>query len=100
MPPEHKTTSAPQPTRPAHIGDNRIELAQSWVKAMNLNALRYGFYEDARIEIISGSGHNSIESTLAAQSFEPPPMKWSAPIVRKAEEQRWLLRDPSPKRLS
>jgi hypothetical protein len=60
---------APQPTRPAHIGDNRIELAQSWVRAMNLNALRYGFYEDARIEIISGSGHNSIELTLAAQNY-------------------------------
>jgi len=31
---------------------------------------------------------------------EPPPLKWSAPIVRKAEDQRWPLRDPSPKRLS
>ena len=31
---------------------------------------------------------------------EPPPLKWSAPIVRKAEDHRWLLRDPSPKRLS
>ena len=31
---------------------------------------------------------------------EPPPLKWSAPIVRKAEDQRWRLRDPSPKRLS
>ena len=33
-------------------------------------------------------------------SIEPPPLKWSAPIVRKAEDHRWLLRDPSPKRLS
>jgi hypothetical protein len=32
--------------------------------------------------------------------FEPPPMKWSAPMIRKAEGQRWPLRDPSPKRLS
>ena len=31
---------------------------------------------------------------------EPPPLKWSAPIVRKAEDHRWRLRDPSPKRLS
>ncbi len=31
---------------------------------------------------------------------EPPPLKWSAPIVRKAEDQRWRLRDLSPKRLS
>jgi len=34
------------------------------------------------------------------QRPEPPPKKWSAPIVRKAEDQRWPLRDPSPKRLS
>ncbi|MFV1876196.1 hypothetical protein [Nioella sp.] len=33
-------------------------------------------------------------------SAEPPPMKWSAPIIRKAEDLRWPLRDPSPKRLS
>ena len=32
--------------------------------------------------------------------FEPPPMKWSAPMIRKAEDHRWRLRDPSPKRLS
>jgi len=32
--------------------------------------------------------------------IEPPPLKWSAPIVRKAEDQRWPLRDRSPKRLS
>ena len=31
---------------------------------------------------------------------EPPPLKWSAPIVRKAEDLRWPLRDQSPKRLS
>ena len=31
---------------------------------------------------------------------EPPPLKWSILIVRKAEDQRWRLRDPSPKRLS
>ena len=31
---------------------------------------------------------------------EPPTLKWSAPIVRKAENQEWRLRDPSPKRLS
>ena len=30
----------------------------------------------------------------------PPPLRWSAPIVRKAEDQEWPLRDPSPKRLS
>ena len=33
-------------------------------------------------------------------AFEPPPLKWSAPIVRKAEDQRWRLRDLSLKRLS
>jgi TRAP-type C4-dicarboxylate transport system substrate-binding protein len=32
--------------------------------------------------------------------IEPPPLKWSAPIVRKAEDQRWPLRDLSLKRLS
>jgi site-specific DNA recombinase len=31
---------------------------------------------------------------------EPPPLKWSVPIVRKTEDLRWPLRDPSPKRLS
>ena len=31
---------------------------------------------------------------------EPPPLKRSAPIVRKVWAQRWPLRDPSPKRLS
>ena len=31
---------------------------------------------------------------------EPPPLKWSAPIIRKAEDHRWRIRDPSPKRLS
>ncbi|WP_369528784.1 Arm DNA-binding domain-containing protein, partial [Shimia thalassica] len=25
---------------------------------------------------------------------EPPPMKWSAPMIRKAEDLRWPLRDP------
>ena len=33
-------------------------------------------------------------------TLEPPPLKWSAPMVRKAEDQRWRLRDRSPKRLS
>jgi len=58
---------ATQPTRPAHIGENRVELAQSWVKAMNLNALRYGLYGGAGVQILAGSGHNSIELTFAAQ---------------------------------
>src|SRR6056297_5932 len=31
---------------------------------------------------------------------ERPPKKWSAPMFRKAEDYRWPLRDPSPKRLS
>jgi hypothetical protein len=31
---------------------------------------------------------------------EPPPLKWSVPIVGKTEDLRWPLRDPSPKRLS
>ena len=31
---------------------------------------------------------------------EPPPLKWSAPKVRKAEDQRWRLRDLSLKILS
>lgn len=31
---------------------------------------------------------------------EPPPKKWSVLMIRKAEDQRWPLRDPSPKRLS
>ena len=34
------------------------------------------------------------------RGVEPPPLKWSAPIVRKAQDQRWRLRDLSLKRLS
>ena len=42
-----------------------------------------------------GPLHLLIDST-----GERPPLKWSAPIVRKVEDQRWRLRDPNPKRLS
>ena len=38
--------------------------------------------------------------TLISVVPEPPPLKWSDPIVRKTEDQRWPLRDPSLKRLS
>lgn len=31
---------------------------------------------------------------------EPPPLKWSAPMIRQAEDLRWRLRDPNLKRLS
>jgi len=41
--------------------------------------------------------HKRIDFLRAA---EPPPLKWSALIVRKAEDQRWPLRDLSLKRLS
>jgi transposase-like protein len=41
-----------------------------------------------------------IEICPVAAFLEPPPLKWSAPIVRKAEDLRWPLRDQSPKRLS
>ena len=39
-------------------------------------------------------------SLSANIAVEPPPLKWSDPIVRKTEDQRWPLRDPSLKRLS
>jgi putative transposase len=29
---------------------------------------------------------------------EYPPLKWSVPIVRKTEDLRWPLKDPSPKK--
>jgi hypothetical protein len=41
-----------------------------------------------------------LKTAFAAPLIEPPPLKWSDPIVRKTEDQRWPLRDPSLKRLS
>jgi hypothetical protein len=43
-----------------------------------------------------------LEQASLAEAFdiEPPPKKWSAPKIRKTEDLRWQLRDPSPKRLS
>ena len=40
------------------------------------------------------------KDTEINDNFERPPLKWSDPIVRKTEDQRWPLRDPSLKRLS
>ena len=44
--------------------------------------------------------HSVCSIASARQAGEPPPKKWSAPIIRKVEDHRWPLRDLSPKRLS
>ena len=50
---------------------------------------------------IADAGETETQDILRrAYESEPPPLKWSAPIVRKAEDQVWPLRDPSRKRLS
>ena len=47
-----------------------------------------------------GISPEKLRNVFNALEAEPPPLKWSAPIVRKAEDQRWRLRDLSLKRLS
>lgn len=55
-----------QPSRPSHIGKNRIEFAQSWAQAMNEHASDYGFQGDIKVHIVPGVGHNSSKLTPKA----------------------------------
>ena len=56
----------------------------------------------SRLKVIDGNVRINKKNlkVVLLDLFEPPPLKWSAPIVRKAEDEEWRLRDPSPKRLS
>lgn len=61
--------TAPQPQRPLHDGTNRIELAESWVAAMNDVAMRFGAAGRANLSIVPGIGHNSRALAPHAQNF-------------------------------
>ncbi len=50
---------SPQPKRPGHVGKNRIDFANSWVKAMNLNASQYGVKDQINIQVIPNISHDS-----------------------------------------
>ena len=52
-----------QPKRPAHIGNTRIELANSWTNQMNENAKRYGVSGNVSVHVIPGIGHSSSKLT-------------------------------------
>jgi hypothetical protein len=52
-----------QPKRPAHIGKNRIEFAQSWANAMNENAKKFGVKGSVNVKIIPNIGHSSSQLT-------------------------------------
>ena len=75
------------------IGAGIHGLSTAWRLAERLRSA--GEKVEGRIIVLDKSGIAS-----GASGIEPPPLKWSAPIVRKAEDQRWPLRDRSPKRLS
>ncbi|WP_209279465.1 hypothetical protein, partial [Parasedimentitalea huanghaiensis] len=53
------------------------------------------FDEDTTLRL--NSTPLQVEFDGATYESEPPPMKWSAPMIRKAEDLRWPLRDPSLK---
>ncbi|MEM7466191.1 MAG: hypothetical protein AAF387_04835 [Pseudomonadota bacterium] len=50
---------APQPKRPAHVGDTRIELAHSWAAAMQENARTYERPASNNVTVVPGVGHSS-----------------------------------------
>ena len=52
-----------QPKRPAHIGNTRIELANSWATKMNANAKRHGLKGAVSVHVIPGIGHSSLKLT-------------------------------------
>lgn len=52
-----------QPRRPAHIGNTRIEIANSWANKMNENANRFGILGNVNVHIIPGIGHSSSKLT-------------------------------------
>lgn len=52
-----------QPKRPAHIGNTRIEIANSWANQMNNNAKRYGVDGSVNVHVIPDIGHSSSKLT-------------------------------------
>ena len=57
------TDIKPQPKRPAHVGNNRIEFAHSWARAMNENAKKFGIKGNVNVDIIPNVGHSSSKLT-------------------------------------
>jgi hypothetical protein len=55
-------------------------------------------YDPSMYEIVTTT--RCSKKPTAGWPLEPPSLKWSAPIVRNAEDQVYRLRDPSLKRLS
>lgn len=53
----------PQPKRPAHIGNTRIEFAESWANQMNQNAKHYGINGRVDVHVIPDVGHSSSKLT-------------------------------------
>ena len=60
---------APQPQRPAHEGRTRVDLARSWVQAMNQNAKRFGRVEQVQLSVLPGLGHNYAPLAQAGQAL-------------------------------
>jgi hypothetical protein len=58
------------------------------------------FTDEQIIAMIKEQKAGEKTADVCLRHVEPPPLKWSDPIVRKTEDQRWPLRDPSLKRLS
>jgi hypothetical protein len=58
-----------QPERPAHIGENRIDFAHSWIEAMNRLAQTSGLSAKISFIEVQGVGHNSEALTPAAAAF-------------------------------
>ena len=79
----------------------KAELAKAKELGQAIKVDELTAFDQANIEFV-----NQYKDAVEVAAFrdqmkrEPPPLKWSAPIVRKAEDHGWLLRDPSPKRLS
>ena len=55
-----------QDKRPAHIGKNRIELANSWAASMNNLAHSYNMAGNIRVHQVAGVGHDSARLTTHA----------------------------------
>lgn len=52
-----------QPKRPAHIGNTRIEIANSWANKMNQNAKRFEINGNVNVHVIPDIGHSSSKLT-------------------------------------
>lgn len=55
-----------QDKRPAHVGKNRIDLANSWAASMNKLAKRYSMSGNINVFQVSGVGHDSARLTAPA----------------------------------